>query len=279
MNRVDLRRIPLKPKPAAGTPKIAHLITFGAFLAVFALVWLRVWLAPSLFGDHRWPEGFFLLLACSTLLVAMTRQLPGQNVLLAAIIVAVMGAGIGTVGALTSVPFGPFVYTENIGEQLFNGLPWVAPLIWIIMIFTSRGVARLTLRPWRKTRLYGIWVIGLTSVLVMVLDFGLEPFASRVKRYWLWNPTKLGIAWYGAPWVNFLGWGMAVALILAFTTPALINKKPVKQPPDYHPLIIWGLLNLLFATGVFALGMWPASVVILAGSALVSVFAIRGARW
>jgi hypothetical protein len=72
---------------------------------------------------------------------------------------------------------------------------------------------------------------------------------------------------------------MTVLLILAFATPTLINKKPVKQPPDYHPLIVWLLLNLLFVTGAFANRFWPAAVVVLLASTVVTVFAVRGARW
>ena len=121
--------------------------------------------------------------------------------------------------------------------------------------------------------------MGVTAALVVLLDLGLEPFASRVKRYWLWDPTKLGFDWYGAPVVNFFGWAVTVLLILAFVTPSLINKKPVKQPPDYYPLVVWFLLNALFAAGTFANGLWPASVVILSTSAIAGIFAVRGARW
>ena len=49
---------------------------------------------------------------------------------------------------------------------------------------------------------------------LVVLDLGLEPFATRVKHYWFWNPTKLGISWYGAPWVNFLGWAITAAVVI-----------------------------------------------------------------
>ena len=235
---------------------------------------------PSfLFGDARWPDGMLVVLTGSTLLASLSRQLPSQNVMLAAIIIAFFAGAVATVGALTAVPFGPFVYTDNIGPQLFYPLPWAVPVLWIIAVFSSRGVARVMLRPWRKTRTYGYWLMGVTAALVVLLDLGLEPFASRVKRYWLWDPTKLGFDWYGAPVVNFFGWAVTVLLILAFVTPSLINKKPVKQPPDYYPLVVWFLLNALFAAGTFANGLWPASVVILSASAIAAVFAVRGAMW
>src|SRR5206468_2785042 len=127
--------------------------------------------------------------------------------------IVIIAGAVQTFGALTAIPFGPYVYTENIGQQLFDPLPWAVPPVWVVAILSSRGVARLMLRPWRKTKAYGFWSMGVTALLVVLLDFGLEPFATRVKHYWLWNPTKITFDWYGAPWVNFLGWAVTVLLI------------------------------------------------------------------
>jgi uncharacterized membrane protein len=113
-----------------------------------------------------------------------------------------------------------------------------------------------------------------------LLDLGMEPFAVRVKHFWLWNPTKLRFDWYGAPSVNFFGWAVTAVLILAFATPTLINKKPGPQPPpDYAPLVVWLLISLLFATGAGVHHLWPALGLICLYSSAVAVFALRGARW
>jgi len=66
---------------------------------------------------------------------------------------------------------------------------------------------RLILRPWRKIRSYGFWLIGLTALLTMLFDLAFDPFASRVKHYWLWVPTKFPLTWQGAPLVNFFKLG------------------------------------------------------------------------
>ena len=128
-------------------------------------------------------------------------------------------------------PSGPTSIPNSIGQQLFYPLPWAIPLLWIAVILASRGVARLILRPWRKTQNYGFRLMGLTTGLALCLDLGLEPFATRVKHYWFWNPTKLKFDYYTTPWINFFGWGVTVLLILAFATPSLINKKPMHHSP------------------------------------------------
>jgi uncharacterized membrane protein len=278
MERVVFRRTS-KASPTADWTPVIHWVLFGLFVAQLVVVWLRLWPDSRLFGAARWPEGLLLVLATATTLASLTRQLPGQNVLLAAAVIAVIASLAQIIGTLTAVPFGPYVYTESMGQQLFHPLPWSVPCLWIVMVLNSRGVARLILKPWRKVRSYGFWVIGLAVLLVVLLDLGLEPFATRVKHFWLWLPTKSSLNWYSTPWVNFLGWSVTTLLILAFATPSLINKRSVKHPPDYHPLIVWLLLNVLLATSAITHQFWLAAGLVLAASILMSIFAIRGAKW
>jgi len=117
-------------------------------------------------------------------------------------------------------------------------------------------------------------------VLTVLFKLALDPFASKVKRYWSWEPTKLHVSWLGAPLVNFVGWLVVTLLILAFITPVLIHKHPVhRRPPDFHPLGVWLGGILLFGLGAVTQGLRPA--VLLDGiiGVVVAAFAIRGARW
>ena len=86
-------------------------------------------------------------------------------------------------------------------------------------------------------------------------------------------------SWFTAPWVNFLGWFVSALAMLVFTLPWLINKQPVKQAMDYHPLVVWLLLNLWLLAGNAGHGLWLAVALGAVGNAVIAVFAIRGARW
>jgi putative membrane protein len=276
MNRVALSGVLAGASPFARWAIVLRQSFFWLFLLQFGVVWFRLWRPSFLFGDARWPDGLLIVLMAATTLATLTRQLPGQNVMLASIIIAVIAGAVQSLGGLTGIPFGPFVYTDRIGQQLFDPLPWAVPVLWLVAILNSRGTARLVLRPWRETQNYGFWLLGATVALVVLLDFGLEAFASQVKHYWAWSPTKLKLDWYGAPWVNFLGWALTSVLILAFATPALIKKKPVKHSPDYQPLIVWLLVNVLFATAAAAHHLWPAFGLTVAASLVVAALAVRG---
>ena len=246
-------------------------------LAALGLTALAEILAPRVCENL---DALLLGFAFLASLTTLARQLPWQNVLLAAGITALIGGAAHGLSARTSIPFGPLTFNEIAGPKLFDCIPWTLPLVWIVALFNSRGVVRLALRPWRKTTNYGWWLIGLTAVLAVGFDLALEPVAAHVKHFWLWEPTKIRATWFGASPLNFLGWAVVALLILAFTTPSLIKKQPGgPSAPDFAPLALWLGALLLFAVGAAAAGLWLAVAVdaLLAGAA--AFFAIRGAKW
>jgi bisanhydrobacterioruberin hydratase len=266
-----------RPTQAKGMAWL-HWLLVVLLAAAFALVLAEFFGLLNL--KSGWPEATLLLLAVTGTIVSLTRQLPLQNVLLAASVIAIVGGGISALGAITGIPFGPFTFTAGLEPKIFNTLPWAMPLIWVVAILNSRGTARLILRPWRKTKTYGFWLIGLTATLVLLFDLAFDPFASRVKHFWLWSPTKFPLAWQGAPPVNFLSWGFVTLLILVLVTPALINKQLSKRrSPDFHPLCIWLGSISLFGIAAGMNGLWSAGAVDAAIGIVALIFAVRGARW
>src|ERR1700679_4330154 len=170
-----------RPTQAKGMAWL-HWLLVVLLAAAFALVLAEFFGLLNL--KSGWPEAALLLLAVIGTIVSLTRQLPSQNVLLAASVIAIVGGGISALGAITGIPFGPFTFTSELEPKIFNTLPWAMPLIWVVAILNSRGTARLILRPWRKTRSYGFCLMGLTAALTMFFTLALDPFASRIKHYW-----------------------------------------------------------------------------------------------
>lgn len=250
-------------------------------LGSYALVLFTEATGRELPGKPGWPEALLLFLAALATVTSLSRQLPMQNALFGAIIIAVIGSLAHGLGAATSIPFGPFTYSDAAGPRLLNLVAWPIPLIWIVAILNSRGVARLILRPWRKLRTYGFWLIGVTVALTVAFDAAMEPLAATIKRYWFWQATRLPITWEGAPITNFLGWLLTALLIMAFATPLLIDKRarPAHRAPEFHSLIVWLLALLLFGLGSGLHRLWlPAGFCMVMGI-LVGTLAWRGARW
>lgn len=276
--------MPLQKRRATSSEAIItlwlHWLLTLLFAAAFVLVAVILFKPFKLPGHAGWPEALLLLSGVACTITSMTRRLPLQNVLLAVFIIVVIGGAAHTLGAITGIPFGPFAFGPSIGTEIFKTLPWAVPLIWVMAVLNSRGVARLILRPWRKVSSYGFWLMGMTAALTWLFDFALEPFASRVKHYWLWTPTKFPVTWEGAPVSNFLGWAAASALITVVIAPALINKQPGKRnTPDFHPFALWLGAILLFGAGCALNGLLDAAVADGILAAIVTVFAIRGGTW
>ncbi|MGA2866330.1 MAG: carotenoid biosynthesis protein [Verrucomicrobiota bacterium] len=256
--------------------RLVRGLLFALLLAQFALVWVGVWLPRPFLGEAGWAEGLLLLVATASTLAAQARQLPGQNVALASLIIVSLAALAQGVGARAAMPFGSLVAPEHLSGQVFQWLPWAA-VLWLLALLTSRGVARLILRPWRAASTRGFRVIGLTVLLVVLFDLALEPFATRVEHCWSWHPGNRGLDWYGTPGLNFLARAVMALFILVFATPALLDKKPGVAPPDYHPLFVWLLASLLFATGAVARHLWTAAGLDFLSAIAVTILALRGA--
>lgn len=210
------------------------------------------------------------------------RKALAQNVWLAAAVIALLSGGVLGLDAAVGIPFGRMQYMDSAGPRIVGLVPWTMPLLSVVVVLNARGVARLIMRPWRKARNYGFWVMGIAACLAALFDLGLEPFASRINRFWVWQTRPNLPTWYGAPLVSLFGWAMTTLLVLGFATPVLINKRAGVSPhhgPVYAPLIIWIVVNGLFGLAACAHGLWLAAAVIAAGNLVVMVLAVRGATW
>ena len=273
MNRVELKHLAVRPaNPFAGWQSRLRTALLLLFVLDGLLVWVRLYFGNALFGEAAWPDGLLLILATASTLVSLSGQLPAQNAILAAVAIGCAGAGADTLSAITGIPFGLIVYhPQAIGRMLFSCLPWPVPLIWVVILLNARGVARLILRRCRGKNGYGLWVLALTVVLALLFEASWEPYASVVKQYWSWKPTRIPSDWFGMPWSNLLGAAVTISLILLFVTPVLINKSPVKLPPLFDPVLIWELLSCLFLTGVTVQNLWGATCLIAAQMLAVAV--------
>lgn len=277
------------PRPPASSAKpfeqrlnqiVAWTVTALMLGSLLVLVW-QILSSGNLVERNGWSCSLFLIIAALGTVLTQAHHSSGLKVILAAIIIGLGGGATHWVGTTTNLPFGPIVFTEDSGPKIVEKISWAMPWLWIIVVLNTRGVSRLILRPWRKTKTYGFWVIGLTTGLVTLLAVAFDPFATHTGHYWLWLPTRFPFTWYNMPWSNALGWALTTLLLLAFVTPLLISRgsRTRKLPPNYQSLLIWGLLLSLGAIGAVAGKLWAALVFDVLVLTISTYFAIRGARW
>ena len=110
--------------------------------------WL--WSSVNLPGKASWPEALLLLLAAVGTIAALARHLPLQNILLAALRHRPRRRRGARARFEDRHSLRPVPVRAAAGPKLFKTLPWAMPLVWVVAMLNSRGVARLILRPWRK---------------------------------------------------------------------------------------------------------------------------------
>ena len=258
-------------------PARLHKPIFALFLLLWGGELVRM-------GLHiAWPSGWEFLsptvwmLASLTLAIGIYRRLPAQNVLSVVSLAALLGYLVELLNHATQIPLGHRMFNDRVGPVL-AGVAWYQPWMWVALAISGRGVARLILRPWRKLQYYGLWVMGVAIGIALLTSIIYEPMGAH--EGWWWRENLAGIwAWYGAPVASWLGWGMALLLIYGFTTPWFLNKKPVKQPTDWHPLWVWVLLLGWMTVSNCLHHSWLAVGVGSVIGVTVTFFAIRGGRW
>jgi hypothetical protein len=91
--------------------------------------------------------------------------------------------------------------------------------------------------------------MGLTLFLVLLLQIGFGPIARRQASHQALASGPATVSWLANPWFNLASGTIVTLCTLVLATPTLINKRPVEQPPDVHPLIVLVLVGLLLAAG------------------------------
>lgn len=270
------------PASQADPPRYWRVCGQGAataqFLIMVAVLAASLWL-PIGFARARTVEATLLFASAAlTLIVSLSRQLPLQNVLLAALVIGLTGGAAEVLSRWTGFPLGAWRPARDSGPMLFGLLPLFTPLLWVTALLSSRGVARLILRPRRPSPGCGFWLLGLTPSLACLLDASLEPFATEVKQWWHYDPAAGPRLWQAIPLQTLLGWLLTSAIALCLAAPALVNKSPARFPPDFGPLVVWTAFHLLFACGALRQHHWSLAALTLSATLAVASLAVRNGR-
>ena len=234
-------------------------VFLGLFLVAFVLVGTGHWLGAPAFAKGQWAGASLLGLATVSTLISLARQLPWQNVVLSAVLIAFAGAAVEAVLISIGSSLGIYLSRQAIESWFHFNQFFQLALVWIVAILNSRGVVRLLLRRLRLGPSYGFWVVGGTVVLAVL--FILNSAKLRVQPDWVKLVLESSI-------------GTLVALVLV--TPSLINKKPVAEKVNWHPLVIWVAFNLWFVVDAVGQRTWIVAGLILSEILAVALFVLCG---
>lgn len=238
----------MKPKPRKQSWNALEKIALAAFVfwSAAGLIFIFGHVTPAVIG--QWPVPKFLrdfvddciqfgdpaliflafinthLLAVRQWSTGMARRW-GLTILFCAF-------GIEALGAHTGFPFGMYHYTGNFGPMWLD-VPLTIPLAWHVVVTNALFLLR-ALAP----HLSRMAEAALAGLICTVYDFILEPFATSVKHYWVWNEGSV-------PPLNYAAWFILSALLVRLFAPTLSSR----YRTDPRPAMILLLTVLIFIAG------------------------------
>lgn len=203
-------------------------------LAAWVLSMIALPLANFAFGEGALPVGITLsaFLQVGLVLAVLRRAWGLTRTLWTAAGVILLAWLVEFAGSTTGYPFGAYHYTALLQPQL-GGVPLLIPLAWLMMLPPAWAVAQSV-----AGSSSGLAFIGWSALALTAWDLFLDP---QMVAWGLWVWEEPG-GYFGIPWLNFLGWLLASAVITAAVRP---------QPLPIRPLIlVYAITWLLESIGL-----------------------------
>ncbi|MGF1483447.1 MAG: carotenoid biosynthesis protein [Opitutales bacterium] len=234
------------------------------------LIWFLAWVlvgvvllatgSPPLFGPIE--DFIFIALAAGLVFSDLSRRLTFTSAVKAFVWVTVVSSIIEYIGATTGNPFGAYTYTEAFGPTLLQTLPLSIPLAWFVVVLPPYLALELKLA---RTPAGTAILVVLTGFIVMLVDVGLEPVATVLRGYWLWEPGQFGNFFYGVPLRNFFGW-WGTGTLIAVGLRAMLREPRLRPPAGRNfpalPFTVLLCVLLTFLAAAFGNGLWGASAIL-----------------
>lgn len=184
-----------------------------ALLVLFAIVTIL-----SVFGEfiHIKIPGFAFTLTGFAFAMVHAGQREGwKGALMLAGLVFGVSLLFESVGVATGWVYGPYHYTDLLGEKFLGLVPYTIPVVWFLMSYPSFVIAEWLAWPggeknrtWRRV----LSVAAMGGLVMTAWDVIMDPIMVA-GGHWVWDADG---AYFGIPLQNFWGWWLTV-----FTTYAL----------------------------------------------------------
>ena len=233
------------------------LLGLVILLFPFSLFFVVSGLLPA-----SWNVSASIVIALQALLLLawMAEQQPPVLAFRNFCLVLVVAFGVEYAGVSLGIPFGSYRYTTTLGA-VFLGVPVVIPLAWYANAASSLGVARCLFS--RTAHPLATGLAG--ACLVASFDIVLEPAASFIHHYWIWQENRI-------PWVNYLSWFSLALIIILFLRQQEFSNSPTF---NFTPGLVYGMQWSLFALSDLAHGF---AIPVILSLFLLTIILILGRK-
>lgn len=152
-----------------------------------------------------------------------------------------------TLSILTGFPFGNYHYTDLLSPKL-GLVPVVIMPAYFSMGYLSWVIASILLDK-RDSSVKGLDVLLLpiiSSFIMVMWDICMDPYSANIAQWWTWHD---GGAYFGVPFVNFLGWYLCVfTFYLVFALVLRADKRNSANPVFISNRAFWILPVLMYVS-------------------------------
>lgn len=165
-----------------------------------------IMLSGALSSKYLWTTNIFLGIQALTTILLLKNTAKHTSVIFITVTIFILSFLIELIGVKTGLPFGRYEYSQTLRPLLF-GVPIAITFAWFVLSVNSYWLARYFFR--KSARIY---VVVSAAFLVLGIDMLLEPFASHINGYWIWEGGRI-------PFYNYVSW-----FILGFVFSFLIDR-------------------------------------------------------
>ena len=171
-----------------------------------------------------------------------------------------------SIGVATGWVYGPYHYTDMLGVKFLGLVPFLIPVAWYMMSYSSFVIAARLVPSQRSVWTWRFLVAGLGAVAMTAWDLAMDPLMVA-GGHWVW---EVGGDYFGVPIQNFWGWWLTifVAFILFLAISRVKPGNLFLTEPEYTRLAVlsYGAIGLSSIVANFQIG--------LAGPGLAGLFAM-----
>lgn len=160
-------------------------------------------------SGYLWTTTIFLGLEALITLIILSKLADLLSVVITTAVILMASWFIEYWGVNTGIPFGIYSYTHVL-SPLIGGVPLAITFAWFTVTANSILAARYLLKGSSE-----VSAIIIASIFVLATDILLEPFASFINNFWVWQSSAI-------PLQNFASW-FVIGLLFVITISQLIK--------------------------------------------------------
>jgi putative membrane protein len=184
--------------------------------------------------EFSWMASVILFLSCAVALMSEMRAHSRPGAVLVFLGITASCFVLEYAGMTTGFPFGDYHYTDALGFRLL-GVPVAIAAAWYTTVISTRRIAQ-------RSGMSPLSTAVVAGLLTLAFDIVLEPMASDIKRYWIWESGSV-------PVQNYVAWFLVSAGLVYL----LETVDGIRRPAASDSMFNVGVLLFGLQFGLFAL--------------------------